>query len=80
MSPLVENEGAEFLALDGVALRLRETVVFENTSWTWRRGEQWALLGFNGSGKSLVIEALLGRVPLVREKSADHGVRSTPPS
>jgi len=41
-------------------------MVFKHTHWTWRTGEQWGMLGPDGSGKSLLIEALLGRVPLAQ--------------
>src|SRR5690349_21317363 len=57
------NVGAEILALDRVTLPLGDENVFARTSWTWQRGEQWAIIGANGSGKSLLIEALLGRIP-----------------
>lgn len=57
---------AEFLALDNVTLRRGDTAVFRRTSWTWHRGEQWAMVGPNGSGKSLLVHALLGHAPLAR--------------
>jgi len=55
-----------FISLREVAFRLGDNLVFENTSWTWRRDEQWAILGPNGSGKSLFADCLRGKVPLVR--------------
>jgi molybdate transport system ATP-binding protein len=39
--------------------------LFRNTNWTFRRGEQWALVGPNGSGKTLFASALAGAVPVV---------------
>jgi ABC-type transport system involved in cytochrome c biogenesis ATPase subunit len=56
--------GGEFLALEGASVRLGETIVFRGTNWTWRAGEHWGMLGLDGAGKSLLIELLLGRVPL----------------
>ena len=53
------------VVLDGVSLRLGERLVFRNTHWTFARGEQWALLGANGSGKSLLARALAGGLPVV---------------
>jgi molybdate transport system ATP-binding protein len=53
-----------FLALENASLRLGQTVVFRGTNWTWHAGEQWAMLGPDGAGKSLLIEALSGRLPL----------------
>jgi molybdate transport system ATP-binding protein len=56
---------AEFLALDRVTLRLAAGArAFARTSWTWHQGEQWAILGPDGSGKSLLVQALCGELPL----------------
>jgi len=55
----------EFLALENVSIRSGADVVFKQTNWTWRWGEQWAMLGPDGAGKSVLIEALLGRCPIV---------------
>jgi molybdate transport system ATP-binding protein len=54
-----------FLSLQQASFRLGERLVFENTSWTFHRGEQWALTGPNGSGKSLLADGVRGRLPLV---------------
>jgi molybdate transport system ATP-binding protein len=51
---------AEFLAFDGVSIRAGESEVFLDTRWTWRAGEQWAILGPDGSGKALLVDAILG--------------------
>lgn len=55
---------AEFLAFDDITLRLGGKHIFRHFNWTWRREEQWAVLGTNGSGKSLLVQALMGKVPL----------------
>jgi molybdate transport system ATP-binding protein len=55
--PLVE--------LAGASLRVGEKLLFRHTDWTFRRGEQWALVGPNGSGKTLFASALAGAVPIV---------------
>ena len=60
----INRQDEEFLAFRNVSIRLDETVVFKNTNWTWRAGEQWAILGPDGSGKLLFVEAILGRVPI----------------
>lgn len=54
----------EFLALENASVRLDEATVFGVTNWIWRTGEQWAMLGPDGAGQSLLIEVLLGRVSL----------------
>jgi len=48
----------------GAAFRLGERSVFPGFSWTFRRGEQWGILGANGSGKSLLADGIAGRLPL----------------
>src|SRR5262249_7270189 len=53
-----------FLALREATFRLGERLVFQNTTWSFRRGEHWAILGSNGSGKSLFGDALRGKLPL----------------
>ena len=55
----------KFLSLSSATFRLGERLIFEKTTWTYSRGEQWAVVGPNGSGKSLFASALRGRLPLV---------------
>ena len=59
------SAGWEFLAFEKASVRWGEMEVFKDTNWTWRAGEQWAMLGPDGSGKSLLVEAILGQAPLV---------------
>jgi len=66
MKSLKTNDHRPFLSLDAVTFRLGDRLVFENTSWVFHRSAHWAVVGENGSGKSLFAEALLGRIPLVR--------------
>ncbi len=61
-----------FLSLEGAAFRLGERVVFAGTNWVFRRGEHWAIAGVNGSGKSLLADALRGRLPLARGRLRYH--------
>jgi molybdate transport system ATP-binding protein len=56
--PLVE--------LAGASLRVGDRLLFHNTNWSFRHGQQWALVGPNGSGKTLFASALTGAVPIVR--------------
>src|SRR3954447_22033461 len=60
------------LTLKNAGFRLGNRIVFENTSWTYRTGEQWAVLGDNGSGKSLFADAVRGRLPLVQGELNYH--------
>ena len=61
-----------FLSLVDATFRLGDRLVFEHTSWVYRRSEQWAILGANGSGKSLLADALRERLPLVQGELRYH--------
>ncbi len=54
-----------FLSLVNATFRLGDKLVFPKTSWVFHHDEHWAIVGANGSGKSLLADALRGRVPLV---------------
>src|SRR5437879_4506970 len=54
-----------FLSLTDATFRLGDRLVFENTSLDLSRSQHWAVVGRNGSGKSLFGDALRGRLPLV---------------
>jgi ABC-type cobalamin/Fe3+-siderophores transport system ATPase subunit len=72
MSPPKPHRRQPFLSLRDAAFRLGDRLVFEHTSWVFRRPEHWAILGANGSGKSLLADALRGRLPLVHGELRYH--------
>ena len=41
----------------------REAVILESVEWRVERGEHWAILGANGSGKTSLLRALTGYLP-----------------
>ena len=43
-----------------VTVRYGDTVVLDNFNWCVREGENWAILGENGAGKSTVLKLILG--------------------
>jgi molybdate transport system ATP-binding protein len=61
-----------FLSLRDGAFRLGERIIFAQTTWLFERHEHWAVLGANGSGKSLLADALRGLLPLVRGELRYH--------
>lgn len=61
-----------FLSLQEGMFRLGDRLVFPSTTWTFRTDEQWAIIGANGSGKSLLADGLRGRLPLVRGELLYH--------
>jgi iron complex transport system ATP-binding protein len=42
----------------------REAVILESIDWTIERGQHWAILGANGSGKTSLLSTLTGYMPL----------------
>jgi molybdate transport system ATP-binding protein len=61
-----------FLSLRDGAFRLGERIIFAHTTWVFQRHEHWAILGENGSGKSLLADALRGLLPLVQGELRYH--------
>lgn len=53
-----------FLQLEGVSLKLDGSIVLRDIAWTFSRGQQWAVIGPNGSGKTLLARAIAGELPL----------------
>ena len=70
--PTTTKSENAWLVLDQITIRAGEQAAFPRTRWTWRPGEQWAILGANGSGKSLLALALCGKVPLFRGEINFH--------
>jgi molybdate transport system ATP-binding protein len=54
------------LTLDNVTIRANNRLCFAGTNWSIHKDEQWALIGPTGAGKSLFVNALCGRLPVVQ--------------
>lgn len=65
MAKTEKNSSCPFIVLHGATFRVGERVVFKRTNWQMLAREQWAVVGRNGSGKSLLAAALQGTLPLV---------------
>jgi molybdate transport system ATP-binding protein len=68
----MKTDKRPFLTLSRASFRLGDRLVFEDSSWVFQKTEQWAVVGANGSGKSLLGDALRGRVPLVKGELTYH--------
>jgi len=64
--------GRPFVSARNAAFRLGEKLVFEHLTWRFHRDEHWAIVGDNGSGKSVLADALRGRLALVRGELRYH--------
>jgi molybdate transport system ATP-binding protein len=70
------STGHPSIILKDVTLRVDNKPLFERTHWTIRSNEHWAVLGANGSGKSLLVGAICRKIPLLQgqiEYDFDHG-------
>lgn len=56
------------IRLDRVTLRVRDRILFRDTTWEIEPGQHWAVIGPNGAGKTTLVGALTGRVPVVGGK------------
>lgn len=52
------------LQLANATLRRSSGFSLENLTWTLETGQHWAVLGPSGSGKSLFLDGLAGKIPL----------------
>ena len=55
----------------------REAVILESIDWRVARGEHWAILGANGSGKTSLLRALTGYLPPTRGRDSACWARPT---
>jgi molybdate transport system ATP-binding protein len=66
------NHTSPFLSIRDATFRLGDRLVFENSNWTFRHGEQWAIIGPNAAGKSIFADCLRGILPLVHGELSYH--------
>ena len=53
-----------FITVDHMTVRLPNRLILEDSVWSIRSDEHWAILGPNGSGKTTLVRSLWGGVPL----------------
>ncbi|MCP4370795.1 MAG: ATP-binding cassette domain-containing protein, partial [Deltaproteobacteria bacterium] len=61
-----------------ISIRYQDNIIFPATSWQVKKGENWAIIGENGSGKSNLIQAICGRLPLTDGKIEYHFLQNKP--
>ncbi|MEI7639190.1 MAG: ATP-binding cassette domain-containing protein [Syntrophus sp. (in: bacteria)] len=55
-----------------MTIRIRDQYILPETSWEIKTGEQWAILGANGAGKSSLVKAIIGDLPCVHGEITHH--------
>lgn len=56
------------ISLQQVAVRKYDTVVLSDITWNIKSGENWAVTGPNGSGKTILLDIIAGKWPLWKGK------------
>lgn len=61
------------MTLDDVTIRIRDRFILSHTSWVISQNQQWAVIGANGAGKTSLVRAIVGELPVVQGKMAYPG-------
>ncbi|MCF0050215.1 ATP-binding cassette domain-containing protein [Dyadobacter sp. LJ53] len=56
------------VSLLGVAARKYDTTVLSDVDWNIERGTHWAVIGPNGSGKTILLDVMAGKWPVSKGK------------
>ena len=56
----MQDQDLEIVRVEGVTVRRGDTLLLNSVHWTVKPGEQWAVLGANGSGKTSLLNTLSG--------------------
>jgi molybdate transport system ATP-binding protein len=59
----IKFDGNELVKMKNITVTYNEKVIFENLSWTIKKGEFWHLVGPNGSGKTTILSMITGDNP-----------------
>lgn len=59
------NNNKELIRLENITIRSVNKTIFSSLSFTVNEGENWALLGESGSGKTALLQALSGSLNIV---------------
>jgi molybdate transport system ATP-binding protein len=63
-APIGTAGGEPVVDIRNLRIQYGETIVLEDFNWTVRRGERWAMVGRNGSGKTTVFSLIFADHPM----------------
>ncbi len=58
--PEIQEIPEVLIEMEDTTVQYGDQVVLDHVNWTMKRGENWAILGSNGSGKSTIVKLILG--------------------
>ena len=61
-----------WLNMENITIRANDRLCFAGTHWRFHNDEQWAVIGPTGSGKSIFVNALSGRLPVVHGQITNY--------
>ena len=76
----VKNSTQKLITLQKVTLRIRDKFILPGISWDIHTCQYWAVLGPNGVGKSSLVGAIAGNIPVVNGQIVRHLPQALPAS
>ena len=73
--PSAPRSGDYPIIADNVGKRYGEHQVFDNATFTIKRGEKVAFVGKNGEGKSTLVKCIMNEIPFTGELKIGHNVK-----
>ena len=73
--PPAPRSGDYPIIADNVGKRYGEHQVFDNATFTIKRGEKVAFVGKNGEGKSTLVKCIMNEIPFTGELKIGHNVK-----
>ena len=60
------------ISLENITLHINGQHLLENTTWTIEKGQNWAIIGPTGSGKTLLASTICHQIPLFKGRIQHH--------
>lgn len=68
----MENKTTAFLSMEHITVRYLDKTLFTNFSWHIEKGQQWAITGPSGSGKSALLQTIAGKFNVINGSVQHH--------